>query len=162
MKPVLQRIRNPIEGDCLAAAIASILERSLDKVPHFVRLHGQECQAEAVKWLQGQGFHVLHLSFKSYKAYLDAGFHNDLGRFCVLGAACVYARRLHAVVGQVGLDGKLYIAHDPAADPEKPPTPLPPGPRSVMFIYPTNKSREIVTQYPDNIVAHAPKRTERK
>lgn len=71
MKPINQTIFKPPHGNCLQAAIASIFELPLDKVPNFMERKSDWWDFYQ-RWL-GQTFDVYSLRFDAghYDAWLD-------------------------------------------------------------------------------------------
>lgn len=90
MTPVYQRESN----DCLRASIASILDRPIDDVPHFVAEHGDRCWCAALEWAQTQGLE------------LRMSYGEDPGGLCIATGDGPRGRR-HSVVWDGGL------LHDP-------------------------------------------------
>lgn len=59
MKPVDQRIIDPGKGDCMTAALASLLELPYEQVPYFLG-YGQETWfVEFCKFLKSQGYEFM-------------------------------------------------------------------------------------------------------
>ena len=96
MRPVDQTIFGAPEGNCLAACVATLLDLSIDDVPHF----GADGWAEQLtRWLRPRGLYALHFSLPSdwhpRGLYILAG-QSPRGDF------------LHAVVARGG-----DVIHDP-------------------------------------------------
>ncbi len=100
MKPLDQTILvgNPEgrPGNCLQACVASILELSLEEVPHFVENEEVEWQHAMIQWFKEKG----------YSIFGTDGLYKPTG-YCI---ACGLSERgfRHAVVWK---DGELI--HDP-------------------------------------------------
>lgn len=121
MKPVYQTITETIPderqyGDCFRACIASLLELSIDEVPHF-------CDPETfntprtrhwydfcVEWLGLRGYFPLALEAKHETTKQIVGFlsaHGDVHHI-ITGGSPQYEGLLHSVIGKNG-----SIVHDP-------------------------------------------------
>lgn len=100
MKPVNQDIfvNDPQGrvGNCLQAAVASILELNLNEVPHFVSDPRDDWRENMIEWLKTKGYGF----FGTYSLFYESGY-------CI---ACGMSPRgvVHAVIY---LNGEL--AHDP-------------------------------------------------
>jgi hypothetical protein len=116
MKPQTQEFpqhdpENGVFGDCLRAALASILELGLRQVPHFVKKHWDDdeaCEQAVNQFLSKRGFLKLHLPYEPYLEFLE-------GQAQITGADCYhlmfgfdYDGNPHACVG---LNGQMI--HDP-------------------------------------------------
>ncbi len=120
MKKVIQEVpdndlEKGIVGDCLRAAIASILDLPLKSVPHFMQIYWPDADKAARafdKFVAGQGYVMLVLPGP---AFMDLIRENDVDCYHLIGgiASSNGDTAPHAVVG---LNGK--IVHDP--NPMKP------------------------------------------
>lgn len=68
MKPVMQSITTAPGGDCFRACVASILDLSLDDVPHFFEHSGVNDFMTQAEWVQVRCFAREH---QRYATHLD-------------------------------------------------------------------------------------------
>lgn len=82
MRPVTQTILDTgdrtREGNCLQAAVASLLHLGLDDVPHFVQQHsdsdGREDWLDLLcAWLNGRGLHLYRVDPEPGEDYFEFG-----------------------------------------------------------------------------------------
>ena len=68
MKPVDQtKLHNPpINGNCMNAAFASILEIALDDIPNFEDMQDTEWYPKLLRWLNSIGFHLIRWDQEIY------------------------------------------------------------------------------------------------
>lgn len=62
MRPVDQRIQDNVNGDCLAACIASILEVSIDDVPPIIVSEHGTWMTEIATWLAARGYALVYVA----------------------------------------------------------------------------------------------------
>ncbi len=101
---------NGINGDCLRACIASILETSIENIPHFLRSgSAKDCNNELNLFLAKRGLFLLDVEYSGAKAILDANIL--IGHACyhlIAGPSPRHKDLYHSVVGRNG-----DIIHDP-------------------------------------------------
>ena len=101
---------NGINGDCLRACIASILETSIENIPHFLRSgSAKDCNNELNLFLAERGLFLLDVEYSGAKAILDANIL--IGHACyhlIAGPSPRHKDLYHSVVGRNG-----DIIHDP-------------------------------------------------
>lgn len=69
MKPIDQtKLHDPpaVNGNCLNAALASILEIDIEEVPHFEDMTRLKWYPSLRRWLESLGFHLLRWDQKVY------------------------------------------------------------------------------------------------
>lgn len=116
MKPVDQTLFG-VGGNCMAAAIASVLELPLEKVPHFMLEHDtlEGAQGAAERWLRARGVLYMPMYFLNPEALQTT--HFGFGGYHLLAG---YSPRKngrgdhleHAVVAKL-LPWGVELAHDP-------------------------------------------------
>lgn len=129
MKPVHQTIVDQKIGNCLSAALASILELDLNDVPDFMRFFGGNGFDRAVHlWLESQGWAWLRVCMPREREPEPArGRLPDCGdeiRFHPLpeGVLCLATGRsprgpwYHSVVGHITGGFNFELIHDPFPD----------------------------------------------
>lgn len=113
MIPVNQSIihdpKNGKNGDCWRAAIASVLELSINEVPHFGDMEYIEGIKAELRFLMKYGFSL-------YRIYMPAGEYPKLTEdecpyYFIVGASPRDKNITHQVVGYKG-----KIIHDPHPD----------------------------------------------
>lgn len=124
MKPVDQTLMQDLErgvvGNCYAACLASVLDLSIDQVPHFVALQGPDQPGagpiwwiEARRWLRGErAIDIAMFDITPEHPTPCSMYAGEPADWQLYGIGCVQSPRgdfLHAVV--VNLDGD--IVHDP-------------------------------------------------
>jgi hypothetical protein len=119
MKPVMQTIfpteEKPMQGNCFAACIASILEISIEDVPDFCAKPGDWATA-CNEWLANFGLALLSVKAETEPFPM---FPLPAGVWCLpYGITDRHPTRLHSIVGRSrgGLsDGRFDIeyVHDP-------------------------------------------------
>ena len=112
MKPVFQTIFDANGGNCLSAAIASILELPIDAVPNFARDHGDDWERATAAWLRSRRLRLLSIGFAAWETFCLTHFDNP-GEYCLVSGPSGYPDRGHAVVGRVTAEGGIEVAHDP-------------------------------------------------
>jgi hypothetical protein len=122
MKPVMQSIVDPVNGDCLRACIASIFELPLEEVPHFVAL-GTGWHAALQNWLRPMG---LVMQSYPYRGAVDVPAWWPSGWWIASVESEVYPGGSHAVVmrGTETIDDVedwMAVAHDPSPHPRRTP-----------------------------------------
>ncbi len=134
MKPVSQQIINPLNGDCLRACIASLLEFGIEKVPNFTDgLNAGYSGVEmANRWLDQYGLALFETDWLSGHA---CWFALD-NVHCIFSVPSqLFEGSTHAVVGRIWLnDGILSwaIVHDP--NPKNKPYPIEADIKRVSFL----------------------------
>lgn len=99
------------EGDCCRAAIASLLEIPLDKVPKFEKM-GKEQSVEVIAFLESMGY-----EYCGYYAFRDSIPKKDKkrigpginGHFFAIGQSPRNDEVYHAII----VDSRGNLAHDP-------------------------------------------------
>lgn len=114
MKSVDQEFLNDpekgINGDCMRAAVASVLELSSEKVPNFADLPNRECWHEYIKFLGKNGWGL-------YSVYVGAGephpepLKDECEYYFMIGPSPRDKNISHQVVGHKG-----KMIHDPHPD----------------------------------------------
>lgn len=105
MKPIFQRDQT-IEGDCLAACIASLMEVELDEIPDFTKYEDDWFNGMQL-WFEKRGLCVLNIALPATQPwYAMPG--NPWAIFVGLSEAGVP----HSVVGRCEGD-RFAIVHDP-------------------------------------------------
>lgn len=99
MKPLKQTVWTEDDGNCLAAAICSILEMDIEQFPEMPPVC-PEWQKITTDWLNSIGWHVV---FVDYPPEMIKGYHLMIGH---IGGD---ENKYHCVVG---FDGK--VVHDPS------------------------------------------------
>lgn len=56
----------PINGNCMNAAFASILEMDIEDIPHFEDMTETEWYPKLLRWLEGIGFHLIRWDQEIY------------------------------------------------------------------------------------------------
>jgi hypothetical protein len=113
MKPVYQSIVDPINGDCWAACIASILELPLSDVPNFRAGENVNFWEETQTWLNSKGVFCIEVNFTDSKY---CSFPN--GAYVLLtGPSTMFDDTRHCVIGQVAVKSpelmEIIFIHDP-------------------------------------------------
>jgi hypothetical protein len=99
-----------VRGDCFRACIASILELSIEDVPHFVAIK-HDWWGETQKWLHGRGLSGLWLGLDPERMAF-ANWADPL--YCILSGPSPRGEFQHSVVGQVDEGGWSFkTVHDP-------------------------------------------------
>lgn len=113
MKPIFQTIIDPLQGNCLQAAVASLMDLPLEAVPHFTAGFGA-WRVEMREFLHGHKLNWLNLPFyDDALAQTFARNNPQLCCFCLLEVASFhFAETKHCVVGLIA-EGKLSVVHDP-------------------------------------------------
>lgn len=137
MIPVMQTIIDPNSGNCLTAAVASILELDIAEVPNFAAIHGDQCYDAMNEWLEARGLRVLEIAFCDYETFCKANFET-IGDYCIITGPSTIPNRSHAVVGQVMKGYTIEIVHNPLPGGLK----MAPGWRRVTFIVPQTRKVE--------------------
>jgi hypothetical protein len=126
MKPVQQttfapRVEGASTGNCLAAAIASVLDLPLDAVPNFAAIEGDAWWENLQRWLSDRGLGCVCVSLNAPS--LDQGgwaWTLADGQWVLLNGKSPRGDWKHVVVGEVVLDGdgtaSLQYRHDPHPD----------------------------------------------
>lgn len=127
MIPITQTIlynsENPeIKGNCFQACIASILEKKLEEVPHFVQLYENpiDFERELQKWLMNIGFYIVNYDtyvrlestelFENDIYYMVSGRSSRGIRHCCIGLNTEIIFDPHpSRDGLVSIDGYRFI-----------------------------------------------------
>lgn len=124
MTPVDQDIYSDKEkgifGNCLQACIASMLDFSLEDVPHFMQESPDNPWISAKEWIKEKGYVVFSFCTTATvldSLYIEGIYQNIDGRQCYSPRYCILCgpgpRGVnHAVIGQVNGYG-VKIVHDP-------------------------------------------------
>lgn len=103
MKPVYQTIVSApgVVGNCWVACIASLLEISIEDVPHFLELYGSAAVDETRKWLFTN--HNVGLLSLYLKGNEDNGiiFQGVGGTQCIASIPSPNMKGTHAVIAEV-------------------------------------------------------------
>lgn len=123
MKKVFQEIFDARTGDCLSAALASLLEIPLESVPKFNLLAGDPYKGlkSAREWLATEyRLSLVDIQMEDLEKPGFTGFDLRLigavpGTLCIAGGASANVEGAnHAVVGQIDSRGLNFeILHDP-------------------------------------------------
>ena len=121
MIPVYQTIISPVNGNCLAACVASILEVSLDEVPqhiqdknyfldlsHYLESKGYEFSGDAWKGHPVYDHLILGRKYDNDRLICEGVFPGVNGFFIVSGQSPRFENCHHAVVWN-----KWGLVHDP-------------------------------------------------
>jgi len=139
VKPVYQTRVSNVDGDCLRACVASILEMPCAAVPNWLGdavaaddVHGWH--GAMLEWLMDRGLHPVEVNFKDVHDWRPLP-----GLFCI---ASLPSQRFdgssHAVIGtwvRRGDYNEFVVAHDP--NPGNAPYPPTTRPSHVVFLVPT-------------------------
>ncbi|OPY16252.1 MAG: hypothetical protein A4E69_00272 [Syntrophus sp. PtaB.Bin138] len=115
MKPVMQTLFGPEDGDCFRACLASIFDRDIETVPHFCRKGNEPWSTDTQAWLAHE-YGLGLLSTMPIEAI--EGLPKDSFIATLFTLPCH-----HLIIGRsprgishsvVGLSGK--IIHDPHPD----------------------------------------------
>lgn len=119
MKKVYQTTVDKGKGNCMQAAIASLLELSLDEVPNFIEFDGKEktsSSLELMKFLKEKGYDYCYINrredhghgteFLKKVAKFDGGISGFL-------YASVPSQTFKGVGHAVVIDLDLNVVHDP-------------------------------------------------
>jgi hypothetical protein len=113
VKPVFQT-KFGLEGNCLAACVATILGYPIESVP-IPAAFGSVQNRELNAWLVNRGLHYFE---SEVKAIYDGSFEDVVCIFTVESDTPEVrsAGGKHAVVGKWNADGKPVLIHDPRPD----------------------------------------------
>jgi hypothetical protein len=113
------------KGNCVQAAIASILDLRLEDVPAFRDLPAQDVESGIDRFLQSRGLRRISVRFSGAFEWGDAFFqdslYHPLGECYVCGPpVLIYGKSPrsstgHAVVGHIS-GANVRITHDPHPD----------------------------------------------
>ena len=107
MIPVTQSIVNGGDGDCLRAAVASILDITLEEVPHFVR-YKERWFDMFYMFMNFHGWEMSGTWYASfYQGVKEEGSVN--GYFITIVPSSMFEGKTHAVI----MDISGTIVHDP-------------------------------------------------
>lgn len=123
MKPIYQTISNSINGNCVAAVIASLLEKEIDDVPNFVERNDWFTAIQEFMFSHGYKFerYIVNgnrtdLSEKGREDH--EWFHGkelpDYGSINGFYDATVYSRNFPGCFHAVVCDKQFNIVHDPS------------------------------------------------
>lgn len=113
MIKVYQTIVDPIKGNCMQAAIASLFELSLEEVPNFIEL-GDEWAFTFKKFYENKGYSygILNPSSRVSKELIKKALNFDggvNGYFYASVPSKLFKDGSHAVI----IDSSLEVVHDP-------------------------------------------------
>ncbi len=113
MKKVYQTIVDPIKGNCMQAAIASLFELDLEEVPNFIELEDWVLKFKDMYKNRGYCYGILNLSERTTKDIIKKALKFDGG---VKGYfyASVPSRRFNGCSHAVIIDSDLNVIHDPS------------------------------------------------
>ena len=119
MKPVFQTLYGKPNGNCFQACVASLLEVTLDDLPHFCRDFGTNWMAETNRWLNDHyGVCLLSAPYDE----LTKWWVGMQGAWCILNGKNPLGIQ-HSVVGQVRCDEAgwqdLVVVHNPNDNPDR-------------------------------------------
>lgn len=118
MKKVFQAVVDSDRGDCMRAAVASLLEMELNDVPNFIEQNNKEFKQTVFGYLYSKGFDATAINrrrerdtteFLQKVAKFDGGYK---GYFYASVPSQSFPDRTHAVV----VDTDLNVVHDPNPD----------------------------------------------
>lgn len=126
MKPVFQTVLNERNGDCLSAAIASLLELDVKDVPHFDVLNG-DFMTRVNDWLRLRGLgwvRIIRPRRRRGEGLIDEGrlpedgsefTHHPLpeGILCLATGKSPRGEWCHSVVGRMVGGHNFELLHDP-------------------------------------------------
>lgn len=103
------------DGNCLQAAMASLLDMKLSKVPHFIRR--KDWSRSFVHFLNKRGYFI-RLSIKpnglKYLSGIAGSSAGIEGYFIAFGYRLPEVDGLHAVISKIDTKtGRLKVVHDP-------------------------------------------------
>lgn len=128
MTPVFQTqfVATHGKGNCIQAAIASMLDLPLEAVPAFRDLPAQDVESAIDAFLHGRGLRRISAVFTGAFSWGDVFFEDEIwhpiGKCYVAGApVLIYGQSprgscWHAVVGQMTKNGGWRVLHDPHPD----------------------------------------------
>lgn len=98
MKPVDQTVFGPVEGNCFAACLASILELEIAEVPNFT-LDPDNWFENANAWCDERGYCLLYVKSDAIKSgYIDPRPLIDAGHYFIVTGLSPRGDFLHCVV----------------------------------------------------------------
>lgn len=120
MKPVMQTKFGYPYGNCLAAALASVLELELRDVPDFCTDDDDDSEwfDRMQEWLAKRGLCVVHLNLEASGALPPMPGMID-GTWCIVGGRSPRGDWDHSVVGRYRLvqgGHAIELVHDPHPD----------------------------------------------
>lgn len=130
MTPVFQTIIDPVKGNCMQAAYASILDLPLDEVPNFVAepdTSEGNSDTRVLDWLAKQGLSKLRFDFYQkdrgpiiLSSVMHAIEFSNVEHFLLSVPSQKFEKGSHIVVGQMSKEEyKMEVAHDPNPNNEK-------------------------------------------
>ena len=109
MKPVRQKIMDPVKGDCFAACLASLMGFELEWVPNFCAEHEPEKWfEEACQWMNERGHYLILFPIPDWPTYREWLRISGAGYWIACGTSPRFRGKLHSV---------LYKGDQPAHDP---------------------------------------------
>lgn len=105
MIPINQTKFTPGEGDCLLAAIASVLHRPLGSIPNFMESGDGLWFDDLYNWCKKEGIGLIYMSLEHFERSLMVNFHAVLV-YEVIGHE---QGEHHACVGQAVLEQRMRI-----------------------------------------------------
>ncbi|SRR5260370_10758007 len=126
MKPVFQTVIDSKHGNCLSAALASILELDIDEVPNF-EVHEGDFAARVDAWLRPRGFawmRTIEPRLIRGPGLQDVGRLPDTGAefvrhpmsdnvICMATGKSPRGEYCHSVVGHMVSSFNFEMLHDP-------------------------------------------------
>ena len=95
-------------GNCLAACVASLMNRELDSVPNFKAINQRDPVSVMTEWVRLRSYNVV-----AVRSLWD----------CTHGTLCIasipserHKGKYHAVVARISRSGKPRLYHDPNPD----------------------------------------------
>ena len=112
MKKVYQTIVDRGNGNCMQAVVASLFEKELDEVPHFLEA-GDKCFTTTYEFFREQGYDITPFNPKKEEMKLNLElleYDNGInGFFYATVLSQTFKDGTHAVV----IDKNLNVVHDP-------------------------------------------------
>lgn len=108
MIPVNQIIISEINGDCLRACIASLLELSINDIPNFAD-YGSEEMTVYKDFLNNHGYRYIGFNSNLIGGIrLNVNFHID-GYYIAVVKSRTFENCFHSVI----IDNRVKVVHDP-------------------------------------------------
>ncbi len=122
MKPVFQTISNAVNGNCLAAIVASLLEQSIEEVPNFVEAKDWFVVMQEYMFKFGYEYDQYLMNHNRPELSADAktkydGFPEQLPEYGSINGffdAVVYSKNFPGEHHAVICDKDFNIVHDPS------------------------------------------------
>lgn len=117
MKEVYQTIIDKDKGNCLSAALASILELDIEEVPNFVWHFKNSFDGAVQLWLRARGFAWLRIRMpKKIATGDDIRWHSIPEVLCLATGKSPRGDYYHTVVGRIAGGHNFELIHDPHPD----------------------------------------------